>query len=649
MVKRKRQPTVKLSLSALSSSVRAGSLSDAEAWMQNLVRPIALDERATARQYRPRLKLVFLVIGLVFGVLSLRLMSLQLLTGERYLLAAEGNRIRDDIAYAPRGTIYDRHGRVLAHNGADYQLSVTPYLLPRDAADRQIAYNELAPLLGLSASALQTQAEAEGLAYNLPILIADHLSHEQMLKIEQSLPGLVGFTVDTVPVREYAAEAGLAHVLGYVGRVNKADLASRQDILPTDFVGRSGVEQQYDSALRGRNGRSRVEVDALGRPIRLLAKQTAQTGTDITLTIDYNLQVELERQLRAQMQTTGATRASSVMLDPETGEVLAMVSIPYYDNNRFVRGLTQADYDALVNDPDQPLINRVIASAYPSGSTIKPLVASAALQEQVVTDQTVIVDRGAITIPNQYDPSIIYTFRGWRAGGLGPMTLRRAIAMSSNIYFYTVAGGYGDVRGLGAGRLTSYYRQFGLGEKSGIDLPGELAGRVPDPEWKERTFHEPWFLGDTYNIAIGQGELKVTPLQITLANLAIANGGRLLQPRVLKAIHRAGEPALEPQVRRHLPIDVDYLNVVREGMHEMIYQGAYSPARFTSIPVEIAGKTGTAETDKINPDSQPHAWFVAYGPWDRARVGLGLMVEQGEKSANALNPAIATLSYYFTR
>jgi penicillin-binding protein 2 len=615
----------------------------AEHWMESLPGPML--PPAGAETIRPRqTRWLLAAVAAAFGILLVRLGTLQLFNGSAFLAAAEGNRIRDEIDYAPRGTIYDRNGKILAENRPDYQLTATPYLLSRQLPERQAAYSRLAAAFGGDPAELAAQAEVKGLNYSLPILLAEHLSHQEVLRIEQELPALSGFSIDTVPVRHYRSEAGLAHVLGYVGRVSQRDLDKRDDILPTDFIGRGGVEAYYDSTLRGINGRNRVEVDALGRPVRLLAKQSAQRGSDLTLTIDYDIQVELERQLRRQMAQTGATRASAVAVDPGSGEVLAMVSLPFYDNNLFARGISTTEYRHLLENPDQPLVNKAIAGGYPSGSTIKPIVAAAALQAGVVDEHTVIVDRGAITVPNRYDSSITYTYRGWRPGGLGPMTVRRAIAMSSNIYFYTVGGGHGAQPGLGIERLSSYMKAFGLGQPTGIDLPGENDGLVPDPAWKEKAKGEGWFLGDTYNMSIGQGDLKVSVLQMTLADMAIGNGGQLPRPHVVKSVN--GLPRLLAPARR-VPVDPANLQIVREGMHEMIYRGPYCACRFAPIPVEIAGKTGTAETDRSGPQTHPHSWFIAYAPWDRPQIAVGIMVEQGGRSINAINPAVGLLERYF--
>jgi penicillin-binding protein 2 len=589
------------------------------------------------------------VAACVFIVLIMicigRIFSLQVTRGASYLQAANGNRIHDEISYAPRGTIYDRSGKkVLARNTLRSQLTVVPYLLARDQSRREVAYRRVAEVVGQSPQALQKTAEAQGLSYTRPLIVSERLTHTQLLRIEQKLPVVPGFTVDTVPVREYEASAGLAHILGYVSRVNQEDLAGNDALLPTDYIGRTGIEAVYDSRLRGTNGRRRVEVDALGRPLRLLASSEARTGSDIRLTIDYKLQVRLQRELRKQLTITGAKRAAGLAVDPESGEILAMVSIPSYDNNLFAQGISRASYQKLLINPHKPLLNRTIAGTYPSGSTIKPLVAAAALQEGIVNKETVIVDRGYIDVANQFNPNQAHRFRGWRAGGLGAMDVRRALAYSSNIYFYTVGGGHGGVAGLGAQRLTDYYRSFGLGQPTGIDLPGELSGFVPTPELKQQRTGEPWYLGDTYNISIGQGDLRLTPLQILMAHAALANRGSLVAPHLL--LDHPTETSLRPPAQP-LPIAATNLETVRAGMHDMPYRGVFSAERFAKIPVQIAGKTGTAQASNPGGGGRPHGWFIAFAPYDKPKISLLAMIENVEGSTIALTPVINTLADYF--
>jgi penicillin-binding protein 2 len=310
-----------------------------------------------------------------------------------------------------------------------------------------------------------------------------------------------------------------------------------------------------------------------------------------------------------------------------------MVSLPSYDNNVFSGQLSENKYQQYLSDPNQPLYNKVIAGGYTSGSIIKPLVASGALQEGVVDENTIIVDGGAISLPGGF------VFRGWRPGGLGPMNVRSAIAWSSNIYFYTVGGGYGGIEGLGEERLTSYYRQFGLGEKTGIDLPNEIDGRVPDEEWKQQNKGEDWYVGDSYNISIGQGDLLISPLQINLAHAAIANDGYVLSPHL--------NQTQETVTKRELSVDKSNLQIVREGMRQVLTNGTTCDCLFSKVPATVAGKSGTAETNTPG-GRRPHAWYSAFAPYEDPEIMVTILIEEGVGGSLYAAPAIAkTMEAYF--
>lgn len=582
-----------------------------------------------------------LLIGLFVLVLLFyvyRAFSLQVVAGDQYRDLANGNRIREVVEYAQRGAIHDRDGDVLASSGAGYQVTVTPYLLPQEQPEKKRLYQRIARVVEGTWEDVQTTVEQEGLEYVLPIAVGGRLPQREALQFEADAAQHPAISVDVVPTREYEHVPGLSHILGYTSLVSESDMESDESLSLVDHVGRSGVEQQYDDVLRGVNGYKRYEVDAHGKPVRLLASKEATPGKDLHLTIDLDVQKQLAHNVAQQMQEAGVSKGSGVVMQPDTGAVLAMVSLPDYDNNLFARGITLQQYQRLINDEDEPLYNKVIAGAYPSGSIIKPLVASAALQEGVVTEDTIIHDRGYIDLVNRYNPSNSHRFYGWDHSGLGAMNVRRAIAMSSNIYFFTVGGGYGGIDGLGVDRLTSYYRQFGLGEPTGIDLPSEGEGRVPTPEWKEEQSGLPWTQGDTYNISIGQGDLLLSPLQITVAQSSIINGGKLLRPYVLH--HVEGGKPMTPHVKRTIDVDSAHFQAVREGMHEVTVNGATNPARFAGVPVKFGGKSGTAETsaDGERPD---HGWFTAFAPYENPELMMSVLIEHGVSGSTSAAPAVA--------
>lgn len=646
---KKGRPTNEFNLPSLRivKTRRSQKMAHATTWREQLLpAPTSLSlNRTVNRRWLMTLVYVLIVtLGLVF---SFRLYYLQVSAHERYEALASGNRVRENVSFAPRGRIMDRHGRVLAQNDLAFRLSVTPYLLSQDSSEREAGYALISRLTSWKLKDIRSIAEAAGLDFPLPRPIERNLKHKNALAVQANLDKLKGWNVSELPVRRYRTDAALAHVIGYTGNISEAELAERQSsgLLPIDIIGKTGAEAAFDEVLRGQNGFARTEVDTFGRPLRILAQQEAAAGRDIYLTIDLDVQRRLAAELRTQMKAARVSRASAVALDPKTGEVLAMVSWPSYDNNLFAQGISQRDFTRLVKDPDQPLTNKVIAGGYTTGSTIKPLVAAAALQERVVTPQTIIVDSGAISVTSQYQPGQAFIFRGWRPGGLGPMNVRSALAWSSNIYFYTVGGGHGNIAGLGEERLTSYYRQFGLGETTGIELPGEIAGRVADAAWKRQHFGQDWFVGDTYNISIGQGDMLVTPLQLAVANAAIANGGSLLRPQLL---YKVGDDIVSrPRLKRKLDISPANLQIVREGLRQVVTGGTTCECVFKDVPVKVAGKTGTAQTTS-DESRRPHAWFVAYAPFDDPQFLGTAMLEEGSGGSQYAAPAIASaMAAYF--
>lgn len=581
-------------------------------------------------------RLLYILLPLVvaaFLVLLVQLFNLQIVQGERMRGIAEGNRVRESVTFAPRGRILDRNGVVLADNTASFQLSVTPYRLPEEKHERQEIYATIGETIDRSAKEVAKVAESKGLDHPQPLLAVEHIPYETALKLEYVLPELTGFSLDAVPMREYKQEAALAHILGYVGRVSEEELEEKPSLNPIDFIGKAGVEVEMDDILRGENGVVETEVDALGRPLRTLREKVAEPGEDIRLTIDYELQKRFAAAVKEQMANAGVNKASGVIIDPRSGEVLAMVSFPSYNNNLFARGISAEEYGRLVNDPLQPMLNRAISGGFPSGSTIKPINLLGALETGTVSESTIIVDTGQIVVGSLYDPSAQFVFRGWDPSGLGPMDARRAIAMSSNIYFYTVAGGQPGFKGMGIDNLVKYYRMFGLGKRTGIDLPNETAGLVPDPQWKKSEIGEDWVLGDTYHLAIGQGNLLVSPLQMARAYSVIVNGGKLLKPHInLEA---------EPEVLARPKVRAKNYKITQEGMRMTVTgSGTTSPSVFANVPVPVAGKSGTAETDPGVRKS--HAWFAAYAPYGSSPEVLSvLLLEEGEGGSQFSAPAIA--------
>ena len=611
----------------------------AEAWAVSLMPGWLSRVRLELPRSRKSLEMLIISFVLITILFLIQLYRIQIIDGNNYKALAAGNRLRETTIYAERGKILDRNGQVLAQNTASFQVVVQPYLLNKNKAERQKDYQNVAKILGVPVSDIESKIDDKKLNSIGPILIADRVDHQIGLVLETELPKIEGFNIETIPIRSYIRDAALSPVLGYVNRVSDNDLKNNPELSPVDFVGREGVEKSFDTYLRGVNGKKRILVDSAGQPARTLSNINQVSGKDLQLTIDLNLQRTLTDSLSRQIAAANARRGSVVAINPKNGEVLAMVSLPSYDNNLFSGGIRQSDYSNLLNNPDNPLLNRVTSGGYPVGSSIKPLVASAALQEGIIDENTTVVDQGQITLVNPGNPSDTLTFHGYQGIALGPVNVKTAIAKSSNIFFYTLGGGYGPIKGLGGNRLADYYGQFGLGQKTGIELGSELSGIVPDPDWKQKVLGQSWFTGDSYNIAIGQGDLQVSPLQLAMAHAAIVNGGEVLEAHLEK-----GKPK---KVRSVVNVNQENFNIVRQGMRLAVTSGTIGDINFGGLP-PVAGKTGTAETVTKSDSSEPHIWEAVHAPADDPEILIVAMIEHGTYSSRFLSPVVGDgLRTYF--
>ena len=434
--------------------------------------------------------------------------------------------------------------------------------------------------------------------------------------------------------------------MGYLGKLTDSDIEKNSDYSLTEKIGKQGIEAFYESILRGKPGRIFLEVDSLGKLKGEVAEQKAQDGQGLLLAIDSRLQEALYSSLQLTLQKMHLKKAAAVAIDPKSGGVLAMASFPGFDNNLFAQNFSSKDYSDLSNDAAQPLFNRVISGQYPPGSTVKPLIGGAALQEKVVKPLTKIFDPGQITLVNQYNPDIVYGFADWKAHGI--VDIYSAIAESCDVYFYTVGGGYGNIEGLGVDRLEKYFKLFGFGDDLGIDLPGENNGLVPSEKWKQEVKKEDWYTGDTYHVSIGQGDLLVTPLQLAAATSAILNGGKVLQPRVVDKIIDSSKNVInviEPKVLHQGFIDQANLDVIKKAMHQTVTDG--SARILNDLPVATGAKTGTAQ---VAGDNNPNAWGVVFAPFDDPQMVIVVLVEGAGEGSQVAMPVIKeTLKEYYNK
>lgn len=548
---------------------------------------------------------------------------MQVIRGADFQRQAENNRLRETPLLPRRGIIRDRQGRVLADNIPGFQVTMTPTDLPRDPAEMESDVSLAARTLGLSVNDLLPMANATGSSRGEAVIISDKVTYRQAMDFSVALPTLQGFSLEVAARRRYPWSKeiqSLSHVLGYVGKLSPEEY---QDVRANgyrraDEIGKSGVESGHETELRGTLGARTSEVDAHGRVKALVGERAAVDGSDLSLALDLDLQRATEKALRTGLDKAKATRGSAIALDPRTGEIYAAVSWPAYDNNIFSGGVSSTAYNALLKDERNPLFPRTWAGTYPSGSTVKIVIAAAALAEKVITANTSIMSVGGIHIGASFFPD-------WKAGGHGPTNVRSAIAWSVNTFFYTIGGGYEGFVGLGVDRLAEWMRKFGLGSKTGLDLPGERDGLVPGRDWKEKTKGERWFVGDTYNLSIGQGDLLVTPIQVAAYTAAIANGGFKVEPHFART-------GTSTEMGARLA-DASIINIVRQGMRDNITYGSGRALSTMSFPV--AGKTGTAQWSSTKPT---HAWFTAFAPYENPEIVVTVLLEEGGEGSSTAVP-----------
>ncbi len=601
-------------------------------------------------------------ILLLFGILTVQLVRLQILNHDEYVARAASNRVRTIDIPPARGLIYDRDGNLLVENAPAYRIMLVSADVP-DHLVTQIA-EELAEMFDRQAWEIEEQIWDRKYSNDpfLPLLIAEEPNPAQVIDVTSRRSLLPGVQVETISSRRYEHGRLLGHILGYVGAITEEEYEdlSGARYLYSDQIGRTGVEAAYERQLRGTAGRELVEVDAVGNVLRTLNSRSSQPGLSIVLTIDIELQQRIEDIL---LEHQGASLfAAAVVLDVRNGEVLAMVSVPNYDVNIYEEVTTQ-EYQELLEDPGQPLINHAIQDQFPPGSIFKIVTAVAGLAEGAITPDTRIYSPGVLEVHNELSPGIIYRFGDTTRG---VFNIRTALAESSNVFFYYVAGGdpyrnpenpprhpseqerlddladdgivAGDVQFVGAGNeaLAKWAREMGFDAPTGVDLVGEAAGLITSAQQKLEAFGEEWRDGDTYNMAIGQGFITVTPLQMAVATAAIANGGTVLEPRVVRELIDTNGKVVQPwqpSVRNQIDVDPEILRIVREGMALCTLMGTCHDALVELPEMLIGGKTGTAEFNQTGTavsgaeEGPTHGWFIAFAPFDDPEIAIAVFFE----------------------
>ncbi len=582
------------------------------------------------------IKMIWKIYIIALFVLLVQAVNLQIIRGSEYAEISMRNYTRALAVKAPRGIIYDRNMDQIVFNVPTFELVV----IPVDFLNEKEKIEENLEILSQSANVgkeeLRSKIEKNKDTYQ-SISILENIEKKDALILEEKVKNVPGVSLENNAIRNYVDGKYYSHIIGYSGKINEKELNKNPGYLLNDTIGKNGLELYYEKQLRGTYGQQKIEVDSFGREIKLINKGDPVSGENLVLNIDADLQKESYDVLEKFIKKAKVSAGAIVAINPQTGAVLSMVSYPSYDANLFARGITNDEYGRLRDDESLPLLNRAVSGAYPPGSTFKPMMGAAALQENIISPTRIIDDRGVIYVGST-------PFVGWAV--LGSVDLVRAISMSSNIYFYEVGGGYGDIKGLGIERIKKYANLFGLGDVLGIDMPGEKPGLIPDEDWKRRVKDEKWYIGDTYHASIGQGDVLTTPLQIASYISVIANGGKLFQPQVVDKIIKSDGNSVEdikPKLIRENFIDLKNIEWIQKGMRENVASG--SGRELADLPVHAAGKTGTAQ---YYGNKKTHALFTAYAPYENPEIVLAIIVEGGgEGHATAVPAAKEILKWYF--
>jgi len=593
------------------------------------------DPNIQRRVVRSRIMGLSLLLASLLAVLLLRYYDLQIKDHQRYATLSDENRVHVRAVAPTRGLIFDRNGVILAENRPSYTLSI----VTERTSDLEQLLAELKALLGLT-DAEMARFEEQKSQYRRPyesIPLRFQLTEENVALLAVNEFRLPGIEVEVELVRHYPFNEAFAHSVGYVGRINDREQAviEKERYEGTHVIGKIGIEKQYEDLLHGSVGYEYVETDARGNVLRVLEREDATPGEDLYLSIDSRLQLRAEELLEGR-------RASVVAIDVETGEVLALVSTPSYDANMFVTGISFKDYDSLLHNINRPLYDRALLGQYPPGSTVKPLYALAGLATGAVTKEWSIQDYGEFQLTNQER-----VYRDWKRGGHGRVDLRIAVEQSCDVYFYEL----GNMVGIDV--LSEFGHMFGLGHKTGIDMPSEMSGIMPSREWKRAARGLSWYPGDTINASIGQGFSLVTPLQLAQMTANIARRGVSLKPHM---IHAVNEREIEVAQNPLVDIAPDHWNTVHSAMEDVVHsmRGTAS-AQGRGLSFRMAGKTGTAQVVGIPQDAEydpelleefmlDHALFVSFAPVEDPKIAIAVVIENGEHGSSVAAPVARELT-----
>ena len=587
-----------------------------------------------------RFRIFFVGVFIIFFLFIVYIFYLNYKKGDYYREIAQTNAYQAYEVGPSRGEIFSSDGVALATSDTVFDLLVNPSKIDESQIS-QLAVYVAENFLEYDGQYWENKLLTSKNQKIGSLLLVKNLSSTQVQNIGNLISEYPSLSLREQSIRYYPYGEIYSHVLGYTSEVTKEELKKLKKYKLSDEIGKGGIEYYFENFLRGINGLFAKFTTTSGEVIKEGLVREIQTGNKVTLTINSKLQEASYNALHKSLQENNLNSGAAIVLDAKSGAILALVSAPSFDPNHFVKGLTKNQAQVYLNSNIEVLFNRATAGEYATGSIIKPIIATAALEKKVIDPNKILFTKGYIEVPSIYDSSIVYRFDDWK--NHGAVDMRDAIAVSSNVYFYTIGGGYENQKGLGISGIAEYLRKFNWGEALGINFATEGRGFVPTPDWKQATKNEAWTIGDTYNVSIGQGDVLATPLQVAVASAVFASDGKLFRPFVVQEVYSQNGLVEEfgSDIINENFISGETINIVKEGMREAVVRG--SSVYLSSLPHEVAGKTGTAQTS----NTYNNAWFSGFGPYDDPEIVVTVLLEAGETSDRAVHVAHDIFNAYF--
>jgi len=609
------------------------------------------DKFLFAKNKIKRKKILAFFIMVTFSLIALitRAYQLQIIKKDYYSELADGNKTRNIEIKPQRGIIFDKNLNKLVNNIPIYYLYYIPYDIPKKENELNKLKFELKNILNLDDKILNKIKFAR--SYKKVFLIEiDDLN--EISKVKLNIENTSGLLIEPYFRREYVnSEAkSFSSIIGYVGKLTDAEISKYPDYKLNDNIGKSGIELYYEDRLKGTSGAEQIEVNSIGKEIKVINEISQKPGNNLKLSIDYNFQKKVEQILQDSLTKNNLKSGTVIAMNPKDGSILSLVSLPTYDSNDFSFKNSDKINEYFTNE-DKPLFNRAIGGKYPPASTFKLIMGAAGLDDGLINTSTVVNDLGKISIQNKYDNNVTYQFKGWQLSGLGKMNIYSALAQSSDIFFYYLGGGFDEFKGLGIDKMISYFKKFKLDQKTNIDLPYEVSGFIPTPEWKSQARNEKWTLGNTYNTSIGQGDLLLTPMQIAMYTSYFANNGVSYEPKVVNEVLDENNnlvSKIQSNIYLSNVVSKSTTQVIRDAMKLCVDDMKNGTCRgLRTLGINAAGKTGTAE---VANKTQLNAVFTGFAPFDNPEIVITVMIENGgEGSATALPIAREVFKEYFKK